>query len=217
MLRVPCWSGRYAGCPENIQLCWRDSRPWPASGGATRTGCPWRRVSCSMNPGHKSSQLYLVETSLKGERTLGYAGPAIYDLLQSCAGGGLNQHVLFQNPDPATNKDFMPRSTCLPAQNHTVHRDLKPESSLTWSGSAILKEADFGLSKVPGLCSGDTSLSGLQAKRTMETTKNVTVNKQWLPQPVAQTSTWPWSVEGTLHRGHFCPEHFHPGNDRKIH
>lgn len=84
MLHVLCWWGRYAGCPENVQLCWRDSRPWPTSSGATRTSCPWRRASCSsalaqrMNPGHKISQLYLAETSLKGERMLGYAEQPCY-------------------------------------------------------------------------------------------------------------------------------------------
>lgn len=135
-----------------------------------------------MSHGNKNSQLYLrlVETSLKGERILGYAEEPCYlwFVMEFCEGGDLNQYVLSRRPDPATNKSFMLQLTSAIAflhKNHIVHRDLKPDNILITerSGIPILKVADFGLSKV---CAGLTP----RGKEGNQDNKNVNVNKYWL-------------------------------------
>ncbi|KAB0348407.1 hypothetical protein FD754_013264 [Muntiacus muntjak] len=135
-----------------------------------------------MSHGNKSSQLYLrlVETSLKGERILGYAEEPCYlwFVMEFCEGGDLNQYVLSRRPDPATNKSFMLQLTSAIAflhKNHIVHRDLKPDNILITerSGTPILKVADFGLSKV---CAGLAP----RGKEGNPDNKNVNVNKYWL-------------------------------------
>ncbi|XP_070276154.1 serine/threonine-protein kinase 35 [Myotis yumanensis] len=135
-----------------------------------------------MSHGNKNSQLYLrlVETSLKGERILGYAEEPCYlwFVMEFCEGGDLNQYVLSRRPDPATNKSFMLQLTSAIAflhKNHIVHRDLKPDNILITerSGTPILKVADFGLSKV---CAGLAP----RGKEGNQNNKNVNVNKYWL-------------------------------------
>ncbi|XP_048178182.1 serine/threonine-protein kinase 35 [Corvus hawaiiensis] len=135
-----------------------------------------------MSHGNKRSQLYLrlVETSLKGERILGYAEEPCYlwFVMEFCEGGDLNQYVLSRRPDPATNKSFMLQLTSAIAflhKNHIVHRDLKPDNILITekSGTPVLKVADFGLSKV---CAGLTA----RGKEGGHENKNVNVNKYWL-------------------------------------
>ncbi|XP_071067709.1 serine/threonine-protein kinase 35 isoform X2 [Dasypus novemcinctus] len=135
-----------------------------------------------MSHGNKTSQLYLrlVETSLKGERILGYAEEPCYlwFVMEFCEGGDLNQYVLSRRPDPATNKSFMLQLTSAIAflhKNHIVHRDLKPDNILITerSGTPILKVADFGLSKV---CAGLAP----RGKEGNQDHKNVNVNKYWL-------------------------------------
>ncbi|XP_008531736.1 serine/threonine-protein kinase 35 isoform X2 [Equus przewalskii] len=135
-----------------------------------------------MSHGNKSSQLYLrlVETSLKGERILGYAEEPCYlwFVMEFCEGGDLNQYVLSRRPDPATNKSFMLQLTSAIAflhKNHIVHRDLKPDNILITerSGTPVLKVADFGLSKV---CAGLAP----RGKEGNQDNKNVNVNKYWL-------------------------------------
>ncbi|XP_075420000.1 serine/threonine-protein kinase 35 isoform X1 [Tenrec ecaudatus] len=135
-----------------------------------------------MSHGNKNSQLYLrlVETSLKGERILGYAKESCYlwFVMEFCEGGDLNQYVLSRRPDPATNKSFMLQLTSAIAflhKNHIVHRDLKPDNILITerSGSPVLKVADFGLSKV---CAGLAP----RGKEGNQDNKNVNVNKYWL-------------------------------------
>ncbi|XP_054986451.1 serine/threonine-protein kinase 35 [Sorex araneus] len=135
-----------------------------------------------MSHGNKSSQLYLrlVETSLKGERILGYAEEPCYlwFVMEFCEGGDLNQYVLSRSPDPATNKSFMLQLTSAIAflhKNQIVHRDLKPDNILITerSGTPILKVADFGLSKV---CAGLAP----RGKEGNQDNKNVNVNKYWL-------------------------------------
>ncbi|KAM9589931.1 serine/threonine-protein kinase 35 isoform 2-T2 [Trichechus inunguis] len=135
-----------------------------------------------MSHGNKNSQLYLrlVETSLKGERILGYAEEPCYlwFVMEFCEGGDLNQYVLSRRPDPATNKSFMLQLTSAIAflhKNHIVHRDLKPDNILITerSGTPILKVADFGLSKV---CAGLAP----RGKEGNQDNKNVNVNKYWL-------------------------------------
>ncbi|KAG8447232.1 hypothetical protein GDO86_014627 [Hymenochirus boettgeri] len=139
-----------------------------------------------MSHGNKGSDLYLrlVETSLKGERIMGYSEEACYlwFVMEFCEGGDLNQYVLSRRPDPAINKSFMLQLTSAIAflhKNQIVHRDLKPDNILITerSGAPVLKVADFGLSKV---CAGvgqrgkDTSGMGSNENRT------VNVNKYWL-------------------------------------
>ncbi|XP_019477628.2 serine/threonine-protein kinase 35 [Meleagris gallopavo] len=135
-----------------------------------------------MSHGNKRSQLYLrlVETSLKGERILGYAEEPCYlwFVMEFCEGGDLNQYVLSRRPDPATNRSFMLQLTSAIAflhKNHIVHRDLKPDNILITekSGTPVLKVADFGLSKV---CAGLTA----RGKKGGHENKNVNVNKYWL-------------------------------------
>ncbi|PKK25049.1 serine/threonine kinase 35 [Columba livia] len=135
-----------------------------------------------MSHGNKRSQLYLrlVETSLKGERILGYAEEPCYlwFVMEFCEGGDLNQYVLSRRPDPATNTSFMLQLTSAIAflhKNHIVHRDLKPDNILITekSGTPVLKVADFGLSKV---CAGLTA----RGKEGGHENRNVNVNKYWL-------------------------------------
>lgn len=139
-----------------------------------------------MSHGNKSSQLYLrlVETSLKGERILGYTGEACYlwFVMEFCEGGDLNQYVLSRRPDPATNKSFMLQLTSAIAflhKNQIVHRDLKPDNILITerSGSPVLKVADFGLSKV---CAGLASPGKERPTGGNNENKTVNVNKYWL-------------------------------------
>ncbi|KAJ8369690.1 hypothetical protein SKAU_G00097180 [Synaphobranchus kaupii] len=135
-----------------------------------------------MSHGNKRSKQYLrlVETSLKGERILGYPEEPCYlwFVMEFCEGGDLNQFILSRRPDPRTNKSFMLQLTSAVAflhKNNIVHRDLKPDNILISekSGVPVLKVADFGLSKV---CAG---LGGL-GKEGEERGKNVNVNKFWL-------------------------------------
>ncbi|KAL7991204.1 hypothetical protein Chor_002443 [Crotalus horridus] len=135
-----------------------------------------------MSHGNKQSALYLrlVETSLKGERILGYAEEPCYlwFVMEYCEGGDLNQYILSRRPDPATNKSFMLQLTSAIAflhKNHIVHRDLKPDNILITeqSGAPVLKVADFGLSKV---CAGLAA----RGKEGGKDDKNVNVNKYWL-------------------------------------
>ncbi|XP_058030524.1 serine/threonine-protein kinase 35-like isoform X1 [Ahaetulla prasina] len=136
-----------------------------------------------MSHGNKQSALYLrlVETSLKGERILGYAEEPCYlwFVMEYCEGGDLNQYILSRRPDPATNKSFMLQLTSAIAflhKNHIVHRDLKPDNILITeqSGVPVLKVADFGLSKV---CAG---LTARGKDGDGDDDKNVNVNKYWL-------------------------------------
>ncbi|XP_078507825.1 serine/threonine-protein kinase 35 [Lissotriton helveticus] len=138
-----------------------------------------------MSHGNKSSELYLrlVETSLKGERILGYSEEACYlwFVMEYCEGGDLNQYILSRRPDPATTKRFMLQLTSAIAflhKNHIVHRDLKPDNILITekSGLPVLKVADFGLSKV---CAGLTA-RGKDGSNTDPENKSVNVNKYWL-------------------------------------
>ncbi|XP_018604454.2 serine/threonine-protein kinase 35 [Scleropages formosus] len=133
-----------------------------------------------MSHGDKRSKQYLrlVETSLKGERVLGYPEEPCYlwFVMEFCEGGDLNQFILSRQPDPRTNKSFMLQLTSAVAflhKNNIVHRDLKPDNILISekSGVPVLKVADFGLSKV---CAG---LGGLGKEGD---DKNVNVNKFWL-------------------------------------
>ncbi|KAM4034076.1 serine/threonine-protein kinase 35 isoform 1-T1 [Anomaloglossus baeobatrachus] len=139
-----------------------------------------------MSHGNKSSQLYLrlVETSLKGERILGYTEEACYlwFVMEFCEGGDLNQYVLSRRPDPAINKSFMLQLTSAIAflhKNQIVHRDLKPDNILITerSGFPVLKVADFGLSKV---CAGLASQGKESSGEGSNENKTVNVNKYWL-------------------------------------
>ncbi|AWP09165.1 putative serine/threonine-protein kinase 35-like [Scophthalmus maximus] len=118
-----------------------------------------------MSHGNKRSKQYLrlVETSLKGERILGYPEEPCYlwFVMEFCEGGDLNQYILSRRPDPQTNRSFMRQLTSAVAflhKNNIVHRDLKPDNILISqkSGLPVLKVADFGLSKV---CAGLNSKS----------------------------------------------------------
>ncbi|MEE6506459.1 hypothetical protein FKM82_007678 [Ascaphus truei] len=139
-----------------------------------------------MSHGNKSSQLYLrlVETSLKGERILGYSEEACYlwFVMEFCEGGDLNQYVLTRRPDPATNKSFMLQLTSAIAflhKNQIVHRDLKPDNILITerSGLPVLKVADFGLSKV---CAGLAPRGKESSTGDGNENRTVNVNKFWL-------------------------------------
>ncbi|XP_063315566.1 serine/threonine-protein kinase 35 [Pelobates fuscus] len=139
-----------------------------------------------MSHGNKNSQLYLrlVETSIKGERILGYSEEACYlwFVMEFCEGGDLNQYVLSRRPDPATNKSFMLQLTSAIAflhKNQIVHRDLKPDNILITerSGSPVLKVADFGLSKV---CAGLAPRGKDSAEGGSNENRAVNVNKYWL-------------------------------------
>ncbi|XP_036389594.1 serine/threonine-protein kinase 35-like [Megalops cyprinoides] len=135
-----------------------------------------------MSHGNKRSKqyLHLVETSLKGERVLGYPEEPCYlwFVMEFCEGGDLNQFILSRRPDPRTNKSFMLQLTSAVAflhKNNIVHRDLKPDNILISekSGVPVLKVADFGLSKV---CAG---LGGV-GKEGEDKNRCVNVNKFWL-------------------------------------
>ncbi|KAG7471951.1 hypothetical protein MATL_G00103390 [Megalops atlanticus] len=135
-----------------------------------------------MSHGNKRSKqyLHLVETSLKGERVLGYPEEPCYlwFVMEFCEGGDLNQFILSRRPDPRTNKSFMLQLTSAVAflhKNNIVHRDLKPDNILISekSGVPVLKVADFGLSKV---CAG---LGGV-GKEGDDKNRSVNVNKFWL-------------------------------------
>ncbi|MBN3281642.1 STK35 kinase, partial [Polyodon spathula] len=135
-----------------------------------------------MSHGNKRSEQYLrlVETSLKGERVLGYPEEPCYlwFVMEFCEGGDLNQFILSRRPDPVTNTSFMLQLTSAVAflhKNNIVHRDLKPDNILISekSGVPVLKVADFGLSKV---CAG----FGGREKAGQNGNKNVNVNKFWL-------------------------------------
>lgn len=136
-----------------------------------------------MSHGNKRSKQYLrlVETSLKGERILGYPEEPCYlwFVMEFCEGGDLNQYILSRRPDPKTNRSFMKQLTSAVAflhKNNIVHRDLKPDNILISqkSGSPVIKVADFGLSKV---CAG---LGCVEQTGEDQVNKNVNVNKFWL-------------------------------------
>ncbi|XP_065125129.1 serine/threonine-protein kinase 35 [Paramisgurnus dabryanus] len=135
-----------------------------------------------MSHGNKTCKQYLrlVETSLKGERILGYPEEPCYlwFVMEFCDGGDLNQYILSRRPDPRTNQSFMKQLTSAVAflhKNNVVHRDLKPDNILISqkSGNPIVKVADFGLSKV---CAGL-----FEDESHEQVNKNiVNVNKFWL-------------------------------------
>lgn len=136
-----------------------------------------------MSHGNKHNKLYLhlVETSLKGERILGYPDEPCYlwFVMEFCEGGDLNQYILSRRPDSRINRSIMKQLTSAVAflhQNNIVHRDLKPDNILISqkSGSPIIKVADFGLSKV---CAGGGQL---EHGADEHPDKNVNVNKYWL-------------------------------------
>ncbi|XP_072553064.1 serine/threonine-protein kinase 35 [Salminus brasiliensis] len=136
-----------------------------------------------MSHGNKRSRQYLrlVETSLKGERILGYPEEPCYlwFVMEFCEGGDLNQYILSRRPDPKTNRSFMKQLTSAVAflhKNNIVHRDLKPDNILISqkSGSPVIKVADFGLSKV---CAG---LGCQEREGEDQVNKNINVNKFWL-------------------------------------
>ncbi|KAM9351360.1 serine/threonine-protein kinase 35 [Symphorus nematophorus] len=145
-----------------------------------------------MSHGNKRSKQYLrlVETSLKGERILGYPEEPSYlwFVMEFCEGGDLNQYILSRRPDPHTNRSFMRQLTSAVAflhKNNIVHRDLKPDNILISqkSGSPVLKVADFGLSKVcAGLNSKNTEdlpAAGAGGKGSNQN-NIVNINKFWL-------------------------------------
>lgn len=144
-----------------------------------------------MSHGNKRSKQYLrlVETSLKGERILGYPEEPCYlwFVMEFCEGGDLNQYILSRRPDPQTNRSFMRQLTSAVAflhKNNIVHRDLKPDNILISqkSGSPVLKVADFGLSKV---CAGLNSKNSeehpaVAGGRGSNQNNIVNINKFWL-------------------------------------
>lgn len=144
-----------------------------------------------MSHGNKRSRQYLrlVETSLKGERILGYPEEPCYlwFVMEFCEGGDLNQYILSRRPDPHTNRSFMRQLTSAVAflhKNNIVHRDLKPDNILISqkSGSPVLKVADFGLSKV---CAGLNSINSDElpvagAGKGSNQNNIVNINKFWL-------------------------------------
>ncbi|KAK2850808.1 hypothetical protein Q5P01_007084 [Channa striata] len=145
-----------------------------------------------MSHGNKRSKQYLrlVETSLKGERILGYPAEPCYlwFVMEFCEGGDLNQYILSRRPDPQTNRSFMRQLTSAVAflhKNNIVHRDLKPDNILISqkSGSPVLKVADFGLSKV---CAGINSKNSDEHpaagadSRGSNQNSIVNINKFWL-------------------------------------
>ncbi|XP_058498767.1 serine/threonine-protein kinase 35 [Solea solea] len=145
-----------------------------------------------MSHGNKRSKQYLrlVETSLKGERILGYPeGPCyLWFVMEFCEGGDLNQYILSRRPDPQTNCSFMRQLTSAVAflhKNNIVHRDLKPDNILISqkSGTPVLKVADFGLSKV---CAGlkrniseEHPATGAAGRGSNQNNIN-NINKYWL-------------------------------------
>ncbi|KAM3871561.1 serine/threonine-protein kinase 35-like [Diretmus argenteus] len=155
------------GAPENVELALAEF--WALASLEDRhqnvvqlEECVLQRngLAQKMSHGNKRSKQYLrlVETSLKGERILGYPEEPCYlwFVMEFCEGGDLNQYILSRRPDPRTNKSFMRQLTSAVAflhKNNIIHRDLKPDNILISqkSGSPVLKVADFGLSKV---CAG---------------------------------------------------------------
>ncbi|XP_056130005.1 serine/threonine-protein kinase 35 [Lampris incognitus] len=145
-----------------------------------------------MSHGNKRNKLYLrlVETSLKGERVLGYPEEPCYlwFVMEFCDGGDLNQYILSRRPNPCTNQSFMRQLTRAVAflhKNNIVHRDLKPDNILIShkSGSPVLKVADFGLSKVcAGLSCGGKDGGEYPAAggRGHDQNSMINVNKFWL-------------------------------------
>ncbi|KAF3696416.1 Serine/threonine-protein kinase 35 Serine/threonine-protein kinase 35 L1 [Channa argus] len=145
-----------------------------------------------MSHGNKRSRQYLrlVETSLKGERIMGYPAEPCYlwFVMEFCEGGDLNQYILSRRPDPQTNRSFMRQLTSAVAflhKNNIVHRDLKPDNILISqkSGSPVLKVADFGLSKVcAGLNSKNADEHPAAAAEGRGSNQNsiVNINKFWL-------------------------------------
>ncbi|XP_070825223.1 serine/threonine-protein kinase 35 [Chaetodon trifascialis] len=143
-----------------------------------------------MSHGNKRSRQYLrlVETSLKGERILGYPEEPCYlwFVMEFCEGGDLNQYILSRRPDPQTNRSFMRQLTSAVAflhKNNIVHRDLKPDNILISqkSGSPVLKVADFGLSKVcAGLSSKNSEDPPVAGKRGSNQNNIININKFWL-------------------------------------
>ncbi|KAI3357458.1 hypothetical protein L3Q82_015502 [Scortum barcoo] len=143
-----------------------------------------------MSHGNKRSKQYLrlVETSLKGERILGYPEEPCYlwFVMEFCEGGDLNQYILSRRPDPHTNRSFMRQLTSAVAflhKNNIVHRDLKPDNILISqkSGSPVLKVADFGLSKVcAGLNSKNSEEVPAVGGRGSNQNNIVNINKFWL-------------------------------------
>ncbi|XP_076596925.1 serine/threonine-protein kinase 35 [Chaetodon auriga] len=143
-----------------------------------------------MSHGNKRSRQYLrlVETSLKGERILGYPEEPCYlwFVMEFCEGGDLNQYILSRRPDPQTNRSFMRQLTSAVAflhKNNIVHRDLKPDNILISqkSGSPVLKVADFGLSKVcAGLNSKNSEDPPVAGDRGSNQNNIININKFWL-------------------------------------
>ncbi|XP_029575574.1 serine/threonine-protein kinase 35 [Salmo trutta] len=143
-----------------------------------------------MSHGNKRSKQYLrlVETSLKGERILGYPEEPCYlwFIMEFCEGGDLNQYILSRRPDPRTNKSFMRQLTSAVAflhKNNIVHRDLKPDNILISqkSGFPVLKVADFGLSKVcAGFGAGGNDDDEHPTAGGGGGSNNKNVNKFWL-------------------------------------
>ncbi|XP_068995347.1 serine/threonine-protein kinase 35 [Embiotoca jacksoni] len=145
-----------------------------------------------MSHGNKKSNQYLrlVETSLKGERILGYPEEPCYlwFVMEFCEGGDLNQYILSRRPDPQTNRSFMRQLTSAVAflhKNNIVHRDLKPDNILISqkSGAPVLKVADFGLSKVCAALSSknveERPAAGAGSKGSNQDNM-VNINKFWL-------------------------------------
>ncbi|XP_061907850.1 serine/threonine-protein kinase 35-like [Entelurus aequoreus] len=142
-----------------------------------------------MSHGNKTSKQYLrlVETSLKGERILGYPEEPCYlwFVMEFCEGGDLNQYILSRRPDPQTNRSFMRQLTSAVAflhKNNIVHRDLKPDNILISqkSGAPVVKVADFGLSKVCAGLSSKNTEEVHSAGRGSNQDNMVNINKLWL-------------------------------------
>ncbi|XP_028309268.1 serine/threonine-protein kinase 35 [Gouania willdenowi] len=142
-----------------------------------------------MSHGNKRSRQYLrlVETSLKGERILGYPAEPCYlwFVMEFCEGGDLNQYILSRRPDPQTNRSFMRQLTSAVAflhKNNIVHRDLKPDNILISqkSGSPVLKVADFGLSKVCAGLNCKNSEEQPASKESSRGSNQNNINKFWL-------------------------------------
>lgn len=138
-----------------------------------------------MSHGNKRNKQYLrlVETSLKGERILGYPEEPCYlwFVMEFCDGGDLNQYILSRRPDPRTNRSFMKQLTSAVAflhKNNIVHRDLKPDNILISqkSGNPVIKVADFGLSKV---CAGLSCMQN-EGDDQVNNKNIVNINKFWL-------------------------------------
>ncbi|XP_056305751.1 LOW QUALITY PROTEIN: serine/threonine-protein kinase 35 [Danio aesculapii] len=138
-----------------------------------------------MSHGNKRNKQYLrlVETSLKGERILGYPEEPCYlwFVMEFCDGGDLNQYILSRRPDPRTNRSFMKQLTSAVAflhKNNIVHRDLKPDNILISqkSGNPVIKVADFGLSKV---CAGLSCMQN-EGDDQVDNKNIVNINKFWL-------------------------------------